>query len=154
MPGPKTTRPEPLLDTLAEFRFQIRHFLHFSEQAAARAGLRAQQYQLLQVVAAAPQHRLPAIADVAERLMLRHNSAVELVDRTQQQGLLLRVADKEDHRRTRLKLSTRGKRLLTRLVNEHLEELQQWGPQMRTALEAVMEKVWLPAKSRLTEPKP
>jgi DNA-binding MarR family transcriptional regulator len=129
------------LDALAEFRYHLRSFMHFSEEVAAEAGLRAQQYQLLQVVGAASMDDPPTIAHVAERLLLRHNSAVELIDRTEQQGLLRRTQDKDDHRRMRLKLSAKGERVLARLVAKHLVELQSVGPAIRQTLEAVMETI-------------
>jgi DNA-binding MarR family transcriptional regulator len=137
MADPKTNRALKQLQVLAEFRYQLRGFLHFSERVATKAGLRAQQYQLLQVVGSAPKDDLPTIAYVAERMLLRHNSAVELVDRIEGQGLLRRVPDKIDHRRMRLKLSAKGERVLVKLVKEHVAELQRIGPAMRQTLNAV-----------------
>src|ERR1700742_2731750 len=93
------------LQRLAEFRFQLRRFLHFSNIAADRAGLRQQQYQLLQCVYGMPDELDPTIANVAARMLLKHNSAVELVDRTIEQGYLRRSADPTDHRRTLLRLN-------------------------------------------------
>ena len=89
-----SSEPVPLtraqMRRLAEFRFQLRKFLHFSSLAADAAGLRAQQYQLLQCVWGMPEELDPTIANVAARMLLKHNSAVELVDRTIEQGLLRR----------------------------------------------------------------
>jgi len=80
------SEPAPLtraqMRRLAEFRFQLRKFLHFSSLAADAAGIRAQQYQLLQCVWGMPEELDPTIANVAARMLLKHNSAVELVDRT------------------------------------------------------------------------
>lgn len=72
----------------------------------------------------------PTIAYVANRLFLRHNSAVELVDRTEQQGLLEREVDADDHRKILLRLTRRGEELLASLVILHMEELKKWGPEM------------------------
>ncbi len=81
------------LRRLAEFRYQLRRFLHVSQAAAEKAGLRNQQYQMLQCVGGMPEGLEPTIANVAARMLLKHNSTVELVDRTIQQGLLRRVED-------------------------------------------------------------
>ena len=71
-----------LVHILAEFRYQLRTFLQFSEQAAHEVRLRPQQHQLLLQVAGAPERTAASIAYVAGRLGLRHNSAVELVNRS------------------------------------------------------------------------
>ena len=84
---PATPGPDLLLRTLAEFRYELRRFLHFSECAALDAGLQPQQHQLLLQVAGAPQDTAVTISYAAERLGLKHNSAVELVDRSEREGL-------------------------------------------------------------------
>ncbi len=99
------------LHALAEFRYYLRGFLNFSDGVAEEAGLHPQQYQLLQVVAAVPKDEMPTIAYVAARLYLRHNSTVELVNRTERQGLLKREIDADDHRKVLLRLTPRGKEL-------------------------------------------
>jgi DNA-binding MarR family transcriptional regulator len=123
---------------LAEFRFQLRRFLHFSHIAAEGAGLRPQQYQLLQCVYGMPSELDPTIANVAARMLLKHNSAVELVDRTIEQGLLRRSPDPTDHRRILLRVTTQGERLLASLAEYHLEELEQAGPELIRALRRVL----------------
>ncbi|WP_263409597.1 MarR family transcriptional regulator [Terriglobus tenax] len=126
------------VELLAEFRYVLRSFLSFSEEAAEQEGIRAQQYQLMQVVAAA---REPAtIAYVAERMFLKHNSAVELVGRAVEEELLLRKRDLLDARKVVLKLTPRGERVLARLVERHLTELERVGPGVRQALEKVLTK--------------
>jgi DNA-binding MarR family transcriptional regulator len=123
---------------LAEFRFQLRRFLHFSHIAAEGAGLRPQQYQLLQCVYGMPSELDPTIANVAARMLLKHNSAVELVDRTIEQGLLRRCPDPTDHRRILLRVTAQGERLLASLAEYHLEELEQAGPELIRALRRVL----------------
>ena len=81
------------LSELAEFRYQLRKFLSFSENVSESRGIPAQQYQLLQVVAAVPVGQESSISYIAERMMVRHNSAVELVDRAEKSGLVRRVSD-------------------------------------------------------------
>lgn len=133
----KLTAAKKNLHAVAEFRHHLRAFLRFSEVAAEEAGLRAQQYQLLQVVGAAPGNEPPTIAYVANRLFLRHNSAVELVDRTEQQELLEREVDANDHRKILLRLTKRGEEQLASLVVAHMEQLKQWAPEMIEVLRRV-----------------
>jgi DNA-binding MarR family transcriptional regulator len=125
------------LHSLAEFRYRLRGLLNFSEGVAEEAGLHPQQYQLLQVVAAVPKDEMPTIAYVAARLYLRHNSTVELVNRTERQGMLKREIDADDHRKVLLRLTPRGKELLTLLVEEHYAQLKQWAPEMIEVLRNV-----------------
>jgi DNA-binding MarR family transcriptional regulator len=134
--------PAPLtraqMRRLAEFRFQLRKFLHFSSLAAGAAGLRAQQYQLLQCVWGMPEELDPTIANVAARMLLKHNSAVELVDRTIEQGLLRRCPDPTDHRRILLRLTLHGEQLLASLAAWHVRELEETGPELIRALRRVL----------------
>jgi DNA-binding MarR family transcriptional regulator len=111
------------LKTLAEFRFQLRKFLSFSEMATERRGVAAQQYQLMQVIAAIPDGQTSSISYLAERMVLRHNSTVELVDRAERAGLVKREQDESDLRRSLVKLTPQGETVLMQLVAEHLEEL-------------------------------
>jgi DNA-binding MarR family transcriptional regulator len=126
------------LQRLAEFRFQLRRFLHFSNVAAEQAGLHNQQYQMLQCVGGMPDGLSPTIANVAARMLLKHNSAVELIDRTIDQGLIRRTADPFDHRRILLRLTPQGERLLTSLAEFHVRELEQSGPELVRALHRVL----------------
>lgn len=126
------------LRRLAEFRYQLRSFLHASQAAAEQAGLRNQQYQMLQCVGGIPEGMAPTIANVAERMLLKHNSAVELVDRTIEQGLLQRTGDDSDHRRILLRVTPLGERVLASLAEFHTRELEQSGPQLLRALNRVL----------------
>jgi DNA-binding MarR family transcriptional regulator len=111
------------LRSLAEFRYQMRKFLSFSEMASERVGIGAQQYQLMQVIAAMPEGQKASITYLAERMILRHNSTVELVDRAERTGLVRREHDELDLRRSLVKLTKEGETVLWRLVAEHLGEL-------------------------------
>jgi DNA-binding MarR family transcriptional regulator len=111
------------LKSLAEFRYQMRKFLSFSEMASERCGIGAQQYQLMQVIAAMPEDQQASITYLAERMILRHNSTVELVDRAERSGLVRREHDEKDLRRSLVQLTLQGETLLRRLVSEHLSEL-------------------------------
>ena len=126
------------LRKLAEFRFQLRRFLHVSQAAAERRGLHNQQYQMLQCVGGMPAGMAPTIANVAKRMMLKHNSTVELVDRTIAEGLLRRLSDDADHRRILLRVTPQGERILAELAEFHTRELEQSGPELVRALDSIV----------------
>ena len=129
--------PDLLLRTLAEFRFELRCFLHFSEPAALEAGLQPQQHQLLLQVAGAPEGTAVTIAYAAERLGLKHNSAVELVDRSEREGLLERTTDVDDKRRAILRVTRKGRQVLGRLAGDHAKELNELAPRLTRALKHI-----------------
>jgi DNA-binding MarR family transcriptional regulator len=133
VPDDKRADPE-LMERLAEFRYRLRGFLHFSEQAATAAGLQPQQHQLLLQIAGAPEGAVPTIAYAAERLGLRHNSVVELANRSEDEGLLERVSDESDARRVLLRVTPRGARVLHNLASHHRSELEIMGPALIEAL--------------------
>jgi DNA-binding MarR family transcriptional regulator len=110
---------------LLEFRTQLRRFLRWSEEQAEALGITTAQHQLLLAVRGHADRRGPTVGDVAEALLLRHHSAVGLVDRTVDAGLLRRESDPDDHRRVRLRLTGAGDRKLARLSRRHLEELDR-----------------------------
>ena len=133
----QTAANDPRLRTLADFRYELRRFLHFSEEAAANTGLQSQQHQLLLQVAGAPEGIAVTIAYAAERLGLRHNSTVELVDRSAKEGLLIRKTDAEDRRRALLHVTPKGRQVLSRLSDEHARELNELGPRLERALKHI-----------------
>jgi len=112
---------------LLAFRDGLRHFLRWSEHRAADAGLTAAQHQLLLAIRGHPGPDAPTIGDVAGHLLLRHHSAVGLVDRTVGAGLVERVPDGHDHRVVRLRLTPVGTRRLASLAALHLEEIDRLG---------------------------
>lgn len=127
----------PRLRELAEFRFQLRQFLSFSEISSERHGIQAQQYQLLQVIAAAPAGQPASVSYLADRMVLRHNSTVELVDRAERAGLVRRHTDERDLRRSIIKLTPTGEQMLRALVAEHVQELERLGERIVHSLRAV-----------------
>jgi DNA-binding MarR family transcriptional regulator len=129
--------PQFLLQNLADFRFELRKFLHFSENAALEAGLQPQQHQLLLQIAGAPAGTSVMISYVAERLGLRHNSAVELVDRSEREGLLTRTVDANDKRRAILRLTRKGNQILRKLSGDHARELNDLAPRLAQALKQI-----------------
>ncbi len=135
--GADTMEVKARLQSLAEFRYQLRRFLNFSEMASERAGIGAQQYQLMQVIAATPEDQAASITYLAERMVLRHNSTVELVDRAERAGLVKREADPSDLRRSIVMVTPEGEAVLYRLVMEHVSELSPRSEQLIEALRAL-----------------
>ena len=125
------------LRCLAEFRFELRRFLHFSESCAAEAGLEAQQHQLLLQIAGAAAETETTITFAAERLGLRHHSVVELSKRCQEAGLIDREQDVKDRRRVQLRLTSKGHRLLRVLSEAHERELHELAPKLIRALSVI-----------------
>jgi DNA-binding MarR family transcriptional regulator len=119
---------------LAQFRFELRRFLHFSESAARQGGVHPQQHQLLLAIKGLPADEAPTISHIAARLQVEHNSAVELVDRTAERGLIRRAHDARDRRRVLLELTAKGERLLEQLSLAHQSEFQDSGPRLLQAL--------------------
>lgn len=117
---------------LAAFRYSLRRFLHFSELSAARVGLTGQQYQALLVVRsrAAP----VSINELARELLIRHHSAVGLVDRLAAHGHLTRDRDAGDRRRVLIRLTPQGERELDRLASIHRRKLRRIGPEIHRIL--------------------
>ena len=122
--------------SLAEFRYQLRRFLHFSEAAAKQAGVEAQQHQLLLAVKATePDHA--GISYLAERLQLRHNSVVELVDRLERSGLARRKRRATDRRSADVALTPKGEKVLRELSLHHRRELRSALPALIESLRAI-----------------
>ncbi len=124
---------------LADFRFEIRRFLNFSERLVHAAGIEPQQHQALLAIKGLPAHRVATIGVLAERLLIQHHSAVELVNRLEAKGLLRRARSAADRREVVLTLSRRGETLLKRLTHPHHAELQSARPRLLAALAAAID---------------
>lgn len=116
--------PEDFQHLLA-FRVSLRQFQHWSETQARAVGLTHAQHQLLVAIKGHPGRVPPAIGDLAAYLLLRHHSTVELVDRAEAAGLVRRVADPGDARVVRVKLTSKGNRLVIELTRAHIAELRR-----------------------------
>jgi DNA-binding MarR family transcriptional regulator len=127
-------------ETLADFRYTLRQFLHFSEEAAEKAGLTPHQHQALLAIMGFPGPEQITIGELAERLQIRHHSAVGLVNRLVKQGLLTRQHSTHDRRQVYIALSEHGLSLLEALSTVHREELRRLGPQLRKLLEQFSEE--------------
>lgn len=133
-PAQVVTLPSPDYRLLAEFRHQLRVFTAFSETAARAAGIAPQQHQALLAIKGFPAGAAPTIGELAERLVIRHHSAVELVDRLVEARLVVRRHDSDDARRVDLVLTKRAEEMLARLSVAHREELRRMAPMLRTVL--------------------
>ena len=122
------------LQTLAEFRYTLRQFLHFSEGAAARAGLHPQHHQLLLQISGAPDGVVATVSYAAEKLGLRHNSVVELSKRCEEECLSHRTHNMRDQRCVVLQVTPKGQQLLESLSEDHARELYELAPRLIKAL--------------------
>jgi DNA-binding MarR family transcriptional regulator len=118
------------LRNLADFRYELRRFLHFSEGRAAEAGLHPQQHQLMLQLAGAPDGVETTVSYAAERLGLRHHTVVELSKRCEEAGLIHRDQDMTDRRRIQLRVTAKGHRVLRILSEDHARELYELAPRL------------------------
>ncbi len=125
--------------TLSEFRYLLQRFLAFSQAAAHEAGLAPRQHQALLAIKGFPRDGDVTIHDLAERLCIQHHSAVELVDRLAEAGLVERRHDPADRRRVLLDLTREAEKRLAGLSAIHLEELQRLRPALQEILAAIGE---------------
>lgn len=121
-------------ERLLQLRTGLRRFLHWSERQAQEAGLTAAQHQLLLAIRGHPDPLGPTVGDVAEYLVLRHHSAVGLIDRAEAAGLVARAGDPDNHSAVRVTLTSLGADRLEALTEPHLEELAQLAP--------IMQELW------------
>lgn len=120
-------------EAIAAFRYAIRRFLRFSEQAARREGITPQQHQLLLAVKGFPNRDYASVSELADRLQMRQHSMVGLIDRTEAQKLVRREQGTTDRRQVFVHLTPEGDAKLQKLSMQHRRELRT----MREALMAV-----------------
>ncbi len=121
-------------EALADFRYNLRRFLEFSQRAAREAGLTPQQHQALLSIMGQPGRETVTIGELAAHLLIQHHSAVELSNRLEALGLVRRKPDADDGRRVLLSLTPAARDLLARMSAIHLEELRRIGPQLADLL--------------------
>jgi DNA-binding MarR family transcriptional regulator len=119
---------------LAEFRYQIRKFLRFSERAVRAASIESGQYQLMLAIKGIPEGVRPRIRELANRMQIQHHSAVELVNRLEAGGYVRRERGQDDRREVLLALTPKGERVLGELAIHHHEELQREAGNLVAAL--------------------
>jgi DNA-binding MarR family transcriptional regulator len=125
---------------LAELRYRIRHFLHEGDAVAQAAGLEPQQYLLLLTIRGLPPGEEATIRTLAERLALKHHSAVELIDRLEMHGYVRRSRGRDDRRRVLVSLLPRGERLLEQVVRHRIGELRATGHELVRAIDQLLER--------------
>ncbi len=132
-----TTKTE--YEILAEFRYALRRFLRFSESAAREVGLTPQQHQALLAIQGFPGREQITIGELAERLQIRHHSAVGLADRLEAEKLIKRVPGADDRRKVYISLTGHGQSMIEKLSALHHEQLVRLTPQLRSLLTRVEE---------------
>ncbi len=125
--------------SLAEFRYQLRCFLRFSEQAARAVGLEPQQHQLLLALKGLPKGRVATVGELAERLQIQHHSMVELINRMVDRNLLERSRGESDQRKVIINLTPYGDEVLRKLSLLHRTELRSSGPALVSVLHALID---------------
>ncbi len=126
---------------LAAFRYYVRQFLHFSDQAARSAALEPQQHQFLLALKGLPNGMRPTVTALAERMNLRHNSTVELANRLVERGFLRKRHGEADRREVLLEMTDAGENTLQQLSVMHLAELRTAGPALLQSLQQILEGV-------------
>jgi DNA-binding MarR family transcriptional regulator len=116
---------------LAAFRHALRRFLRFSETAAAEVGITGQHYQAMLILRACADGERITINELAQQLLVKHNTTVELVDRLVREELVAREASASDRRKVELRLTPHGRQVLARLAAVHRRELQRIGPLLK-----------------------
>ena len=125
---------------LAELRYRIRHFLRDGDAVAQAAGLEPQQYLLLLTIRGLPAGEDATIRTLADRLALKHHSAVELIDRLEAHGYVRRTRGRDDRRRVLVSLLPRGERMLEDVVRQRINELRSYGHELVRAIDQLLEK--------------
>ena len=124
MPKPDNRRlTKHDFEILADFRYQIRKFVRFSEQVSRQHGITPRQYLLLLHVKGYPGRDWATIGELAERLQAKHHGVVALVSRCEKQGFVERRRSSEDRRRIEIHLLENGERVLDKLARLHRAEL-------------------------------
>jgi DNA-binding MarR family transcriptional regulator len=123
---------------LADFRHQLRRFIAFSENAARGVGIEPKQHQLLLALRGLPSGAEPTVQELAARLVLKHHTVVELLDRLEAVGMIRRNRAVDDRRRAVVSITARGSELLRRLSASHLDELRSLAPALVGSLNGVL----------------
>ncbi|MFM0437265.1 helix-turn-helix domain-containing protein [Paraburkholderia strydomiana] len=111
-------------EQLSEFRYQMRRFERFSEQAAQSEGITPLQYLLLLHIKGYPERDWATVGELAERLQAQHHGVVALVSRCEALSLVRRQASETDRRQVEVHIEKAGERVLARLAELHRAELR------------------------------
>jgi DNA-binding MarR family transcriptional regulator len=126
---------------LAAFRYALRRFLRFSEEAARAVGIEPQQHQALLAIKGFPERERLTIGELAERLQVKHHTAVELAGRLVANELAARELDPADRRQVYLTLTSHGEAVLEQLTAAHREELRRLGPELQALLSRLSDDI-------------
>lgn len=143
MPSEQRTTPVSLskeeYETLAQHRYVIQQFLHFSEGVLQKAGLTSQQYQALLAIKANPDRDYMTMGELADCLLIRPHSAVGLINRLEARGLVTRQESPTDRRQVHIRLTEEGGQVLERMAERHVGKWRQLGPQLRALYQRIGE---------------
>jgi len=114
-------------EQLAELRYQMRMFIHFSEEASRKMGITPQQHQLFLMIKGYPGRDYATPTELSERLQIKHHTCLGLLSRAEHLDLVYRTQNKQDHRSVWIHLTSKGEELLEQLSQIHLDELNRIG---------------------------
>ena len=126
-------------ERLADFRYALRQFLRYSEETAYSVGLTPQKYQALLAIRGYPDKDKVSIGELAERLQIRHHSAVGIVDRLEDQGLVSREQDEQDRRIVCVRLTPLGEEMVERIASANTDRLKGLQPELSRLLTRMIE---------------
>ena len=110
-------------EILADFRYQIRRFVRFSEEVTRQNGVTPLQYLLLLHVKGFPGRDWASVGELAERLQAQQHGVVALISRCEKLGFVERRQSSEDRRRIEIHLMKNGEKVLNKLARLHRAEL-------------------------------
>jgi DNA-binding MarR family transcriptional regulator len=125
---------------LAELRYRIRHFLQEGDAAARRSNLEPQQYLMLLAIRGLPEGQPATLRALAERMAVKHHSAVELTDRLEAHGLVQRIRSETDRREVNVVLRSKGTKLLEQVARQRIGELRSTGATLANAINALLKQ--------------
>jgi DNA-binding MarR family transcriptional regulator len=147
MPPAKSRKPSsrgslsaPEYRTLAEFRYQLASFLRRRKDAARAEGLQPQQYELLLAISGLAPDKEPTIKELAHQLCLEHHTVVELADRLEHKGLIVRSSSSTDRRAVLLRVTAPGNKMLNRIVRYSFTQLREEAPRLIQSLRGILKK--------------
>jgi DNA-binding MarR family transcriptional regulator len=129
----------PEYQALAELRRRIRKFVHEGDAVASAAGLEPQQYLLLLMIRGIPEGQEATVSNLAERLVLKHHSVVELIDRLETHGYVRRNRSREDRRSVLVSLLPRGEKILQDVAQHRIGELRATGAALVNAISSLLQ---------------
>jgi DNA-binding MarR family transcriptional regulator len=125
MASPRGSIDKQHLEALSDFRFRLRSFLRFSEDAARAEGITVLQYQLMLHTQGFAGREWATVSEIAERLQAQPHGVVALVSRCEEAGLVRRKPSSIDRRQVEVHLLAAGRKKLERLAVLHEDQVAQ-----------------------------